>query len=57
MPICKQCGNERPVLRSASKPEGQRFVGMCKPCITNEMHNLRREAQDKLASIFSSIFG
>jgi hypothetical protein len=57
MAICKKCGNEKPVLRSASKPEGQRFVGMCKPCIMAEIRNADQRAQAAFKSILNSLFG
>lgn len=56
MSRCSCCGRLAPVLKRATKPEGQRFVGMCKNCIEAEFQRMRDEVKNKIGSIFSWIF-
>jgi len=53
---CKNCGRQVPVLQRASKPEGQRFVGMCKPCIEKDLRAMRQDQMDRLKEFLRGIF-
>jgi hypothetical protein len=56
MAICRDCGMQQPVLTSATKPEGARFIGMCRSCITREIRGMQDDAIDKVKSVLSSLF-
>jgi hypothetical protein len=56
MAKCKKCGNEVPVLLRVAIPVGQRFLGMCKPCILKELGDMGSGVVGKIKLFMSGLF-